>query len=305
MKDIRRLIVKGICLMALFIVIDQAFILFRYTASRGVAEINLAKAEQMMSDFMSFKGGRLKGADILVLGASYAQFGVDTDLISTLLSRHANNLAYGGGFHIGDQRKLLELFLLHHPPPRLILYVSNGTDFSKGSFDRDSLVRKLLVLKNDGNPLFWLLDWDLLGVRTLIKSYRYGQNVEKYLVDCSKGACTLPLFRSAANTTFDTDEVSDFGGYTISETGYVSIKGRYNGRGKETDIEEKFKSYDRPVRDFNAIIDICRKNNIAFIFVNVPFHRSCKKYYSQAEEINHWLRALSLKSGFIYYSLTD
>jgi hypothetical protein len=268
------------------ILLDRAFILFRYKETNVFAKIAREKmglvAKKIKSDPVS---------NIWIVGSSHAQFGVSTDVLSAALQAPSINLAYGGGANIGLQLSLLKRLLKDGvPAPKLIVFCIDVFTLNAKPLKGDEFQDILFGESNALNPSSGLTSFNSCAKL-------YSRFLPQYLRQVKQGKLSLPFFEKGDG--YDLSMFSEYGGYEISETGWVKGRGclnreyvRYSNVIFEPSVEAQYQ--------LEEYLNICRQNNITVLFTQVPEHAVCLQSSRKYQDFNKWIKGRALKYGCAY-----
>ena len=270
----RIFLIKALIFIIGLFTIDQLFIIFKYNNGDIWATIAQKKIERMTEAIFSGKSGL--GKDILVMGSSHAQFGFDTDLLSSLTGMSAYNMGYGGGQYTGDQELLLKTYLKDHPKPKIIYYGLDVFDLNSVPNDPSSLITSILD-KDFKGQRYHLPDKWKSELPLLFNSYKFRLNILFYIKECMGGGdCSLPYTRIKKNDTLDMQWFSKYEGYEISPTGFVKGYGVLN-RDFDRNSELSFNANKQSLVHLKNLARLCREQGIQLIIVQTPEHEICLK----------------------------
>ena len=270
--------------------------MFRYHDDNLFRKIALEKMEVVANTLVreDFKDG------ILILGSSHAQFAVNADLMSSQLGIECLNLAYGGGTVVGDQKALLEYWLLEHEAPATILYCVDVFSLNYEWPGKPSEYIEALVAKQD--RVSYSFRSRLRGFKRSIPlascAFRYGRNIPRYLKDIVGGKPTLPILQEQ---TYNLEMFSEYRSYSISPRGHVRGEGLLN---------PEFVRYDKyefePKKESIAFLDdVCKlasQNGIRLIFVQLPEHEVALAAHIKYLHFEKWMQDYSRSKQVPYFN---
>jgi hypothetical protein len=305
MKDIPRFIVKSVAFAVVFLVLDSGFVLFHYRETNIFAKA--ADDKMMLAAGALVPANHVGRVDWLFMGSSHAQFGFDTDYLEERSGYRAYNLGYGGGYHLGEQVQLLRGYLARlkkhgESPPRLIVLAIDVFALNANAQGDGALVRPFVT--DAGTGLGWLdryRAW-LRAWPVHLRTFADGRNVMRYVRECWKGNCELPVFRTERREGSELEYFTRYDGYVITPSGFVAGNatlnpgkiryGAVNFAPRRDSIEAEF-------------VGVCRDHGVRLVLVQLPEHAVALAYKEKYAEFAAWMTTFAEEWQVQYLDLNN
>tara|TARA_Y100001958_G_scaffold160076_1_gene165915 strand:- start:7473 stop:8465 length:993 start_codon:yes stop_codon:yes gene_type:complete len=272
--------------------LDHSFIIFRKKNVNLFADIASEKVKMMGIDLLSSGFN----PEVLVMGSSHVQFGVDTQVLSNETNLESYNAGFGWGTNIYIQKNFLKDYLSLKEAPRLILYGIDVISLGSSKIDEFSdLNQSLSIEKKDR------LSSILSRVPLQSKAFMYGSSFVNYLSGLKGGKWTLPIhfYSKVDYSMFET-----FEGYSITNHGQVKGYGKLN-KNYIRYASRSFSVNRVGVDSLAEILNLCSKNDIKIIFFQVPEHKVALQFSKKYEDFNLWMQEFSSKYNVAYMNFNN
>jgi len=298
----RRLLVRGSLFLVILVALDQLFFAFQYHNDNIFKVITDEKLERAAEEFASTD----PAADVLILGSSHAQFGLDPELLRDQLGRRAFNLAYGGGTRIGNQLLLLEAYVEARGAPELVLYPLDVISLNYKPYKRLGNIRPLIGERGQPQGNWLVARSRRLAIWAdelppLSAALRFGGNIPRYLGDLREGEWTIPYFRSDGATA-NLEMFSEYRGYEVSEHGFVRGLGRLDRdfvRYGDVDFRPRVAAAEA----LADIVSLCRERGIRLVLIQLPEHAVALAYRDKYAAFAAWMADFVAEQQVAYLDL--
>jgi hypothetical protein len=291
----RLLAIKIAVFGLLFLCADQVFAVFKDTRINIFAKAADEKMAIASADLLDSR----PQIDWLFMGSSHAQFGFDTDAIQRASGHRTYNLGYGGGFHLGEQNVLLDAYLKKNPKPQMIVLAVDVFALNEMAQGDGQLIKRFSADSTAGASWLaryrtWLGRWPLF-----LKTYVDGRNVLRYADECWGGRCTLPAFRPVENDRSELMYFSQYRGYRVTPTGFVSGDAVLN---RET-VRYAGVKFTPRADSAGALAEFARVGRdagIRLVLVQLPEHEVSLKFGQKYTDFGGWMNRFASRWNVSY-----
>lgn len=287
----KKFIIQLLIFFTLLVIIDRSFILFRINETNLFNDIAKEKMKTIAP-----KVNASEPQNILIVGSSHAQFGISPEIVSKQLNTSALNIAYGGGANMGVQLTMLRKLINENKViPKLIVF---GMDVFALNDEP--------AYSDEFQPYLFKESADIFGIfkSKIFYSYfkLYSRFIPRYIAQIKAGNYSLPYFEE--KLSYDLTMFNKYEKYEISEDGWVKGYGILNKKYVRYS-ETVFNPVKKAQSDLDEYLDICKKNNIKIIFMQVPEHNVCLKWIKKYDDFNAWMFQFAKENNLQYWDFNN
>ncbi|MBP9689408.1 MAG: hypothetical protein KBE91_07345 [Bacteroidia bacterium] len=288
----KNFIVKLLIFISLLIIFDRLFLIFRVNETNIFNSI----AREKMT-IISPKLDIIEKPDILIVGSSHAQFGISPEIIGKQLTAYTLNLAYGGGANIGGQLTMLRRLIEEKKiVPKLIIFGLDVFALNAEPTNNDEFQRKLFKESTNVSNGFFK--------SKIFNSYfkLYSRFIPRYLTQVKSGNYLLPYFDN--ENYYDLTMFQKYEKYEISNDGWVMGFGTLN-KNYIRYSKTLFNPDKRALANLADYVELCNKNKIALVFIQVPEHKVCAKHIKKYNEFDRWMHQFVHNNKLPYWNFNS
>lgn len=223
------------------------------------------------SDEISLRRQRILSArhdDLIVLGSSHAQMGIDEELLGKEWGISVSNLGFAGAMSVDNQPPLLNLYLSRKVPSAIIYAIDAN------SLNAQPLSVYLNVFVA---PWLWQFEDRLMPAR-LCASFRYGGSLAAYVRDIAQGNWMPPLLRPTPIDSPPSFRISDDQKAFVFDPAPISVK------------------------NLEDVVATAKRVGAELIFIQVPEYVSLQENHAKYDSFDRWVKQFSSRRGIAYHN---
>lgn len=198
--------------------------------------------------------------DIIYMGNSRTHFGINPYFIDSICKTKSYNLGFGGTDIISSVL-LLQSYLIHHPPPRFVVYSYDHRIFQA-------------TLRLELAPIFFYYA-RYKPIREVLKRFGYHQTFLRFLPDVKfcffNDYYRTCIVKGLAGESMNNNAVKQLPieKYFYDYRGFINYQ--TNGLNMADKGDTTLPSINpESIKSFNTLIQLCRQNKIQLIFIYPP-----------------------------------
>lgn len=285
----RKFLLQLLLFSTLLILLDRSFIVFRINETNIFSDIAKEKMKKLSS-----KISTPKILDVLIVGSSHAQFGISPEVLEKKMGGSVLNVAYGGGANMGVQLTLLHKLIEDKKVmPKVIVFGLDVFALNAEPTHTDQFQPYLFNEEEDVSEFF--------NSKMFYSYFKlYSRFIPRYIAQARSGNYVLPYFDK--KNTYDLTMFSKFDKYEISDGGWVRGYG-YLNKNYIRYSETLFSPAKKAIADINEYVELCKKNKIDLVFVQVPEHTVCMKWKKKYDDFELWMNDFVTKNNLTYWNM--